>query len=200
MIGLVPIARIVTCIAVSYAILVTICGALFLQFGDDSLWTWTILKSALAGAGVLELALIVWVYFGWRQLWRWVPALNRLLYPDIAGEWNITINWQDDGTEGVVEANAIIRQDFVRVSMEVTSLSSESETLIARPKRDPESGKPLLYYVYLVVPNFIGDNRKEPYFGAAVLKFSETEGGKLSGNYWTSKQTRGHFRLSRQVQ
>ena len=142
--------------------------------------------------------LLVWIWFGWRQLWRWIPALNRWLYPDIGGEWDITINWQREGRKGVVYAKAVIRQDFARLSMDVISESSDSQTLVAQPKREPESGTPVLYYVYFVIPKFLTDERKPPYFGAAKLKFSEVEGGELSGNYWTSQQTRGHFRLSRQ--
>ena len=140
-----------------------------------------------------------WFYFGWRRLWRWIPSLNRLLFPDIGGEWKIEIHWQRQGHRGVVDAEATVRQDFLRVSMEVRSPKSNSQTLIAQPKKDPESGRPMLYYVYLVIPKAVGANPSPPYHGAAILKFSETGGGQLSGNYWTTQQTSGHFRLSRRT-
>ena len=54
-------------------------------------------------------------------LWRWFPALNRLLFPDIGGEWNIEIHWHGQGQDGVVDAEATIRRDFLSISMEVRS-------------------------------------------------------------------------------
>jgi hypothetical protein len=81
--------------------------------------------------------------------------------------------------------------------MEVRSVKSDSQTLMAQPKKDQESGRPILYYVYLVTPKALGARPNPPYYGAAILKFSEVSGGELSGNYWTSQQTGGHFRLLR---
>ena len=143
---------------------------------------------------------MVGMYFGWRWLWQCVPALNRWVYPDIGGEWKITIKWWGEGEEGIVDAKAIIRQDLLRMSMEVRSDKSESGTLIAEPRKDQESGTPFLYYVYLVTPKLTDEKAGSPYFGAARLKFFEGKGEELSGNYWTSKQTSGHFHLSRQAE
>ena len=199
MIRILSIGRIVTLIAVVYAILVIVCSTIISQFGDGAWDAWGIIKFALSGAAVLEGMLMVWMYFGWRWLWRCVPALNRWVYPDIGGEWNITINWQGEGRQDVVEAKAIIRQDFLRMSMEVISDKSDSETLIAEPRKVQESGTPFLYYVYLVTPRLVDEEAGSPYFGAARLRFFDDKGEELSGNYWTSKRTSGHFRLSRQA-
>ena len=196
MIGLLPITRTITFIAVAYAVLIALCVAIAWHSGDNAWPTRTSIEYALFGATVLQLALMGWFYFGWKGLWRCFPALNRLLYPDIAGEWNITIHWQGQDRNGVVDAIATIRQDFLRLSMEVTSPSSDSQTLIAQPKRDPESGVPILYYVYIVTPKSMGKKPTSPYFGAAILRFSKAHGGELRGNYWTTKQTTGHFDLS----
>ena len=196
MIGLLSITRIITFVAIVYAILTVLCAELAWNLGESS---WSIryqIWIAVSGAAALQLVLTGWLYFGWRRLWRWFPALNHLVYPDMGGEWNIEIHWQDPKDSGVVGAKATIRQDFLRISMEVTSPSSDSQTLIAQPKRDPESGVPLLYYVYVVTPKSMGSSADSPYFGAAILRFSKADGGKLSGNYWTTKQTTGHFSLS----
>ena len=83
------------------------------------------------------------------------------------------------------------------MSMEVRSQDSDSETLIAKPKKDPESGRPLLYYVYRVVPKQTTIEPRQSYEGAAILKFDETEDEFLSGNYFTSKRTSGRFMLKR---
>ena len=199
MISLFSITRIVKYGAVAYAIIVVLLGAVLAQFNDGSWSTWADIRIAVAGAAGLEGVLLVLVYFGWRRLWRWFPILNRWLYPDISGVWNMTIDWQGQGNQGTVDAKATIRLNFTRISMEVRSPGSDSQTLMAQPKKDPESGRPLLYYVYAVIPKAIGTNARPTYYGAAMLKFWESEGGELSGNYWTNEQRRGHFRLSRQV-
>ena len=128
-----------------------------------------------------------------------MPALNRLLYPDIDGEWNMKIYWQGQDKDGIVDAKATIRQDFRRISIEVYSSSSDSQTLTVQAKKDQESGVPILYYMYVVTPKSIGKNQDTPYHGAAILRFSEVNGREFRGNYWTSKQTSGHFQLSRQM-
>jgi len=107
------------------------------------------------------------------------------------------IHWHGKGQAGKVDAEATVRQDFLRISMEVCSPKSDSQTLIAQPRKDPESGRPLLYYVYLVTPKSVSAEAGPPYHGAAILKFSDANGGQLSGNYWTNQQTAGHFVLSR---
>jgi hypothetical protein len=198
MIGLMPIGRVIGVISTVYAVFVALGVAITWKFGGSSETIWGSVGYAFAGATPLQAALLVWFYFGWRKLWKLFPALNRL-FPDIAGEWQMKIDWQGAGQRGVVNAQATVKQDFLRVSMEVKSPKSESQTLIALPKKDPESGRPLLYYVYLVTPKVVGANPSSPYHGAAILKFSAADGGELSGNYWTTQQTRGHFQLRRRT-
>jgi len=196
-ISLLPIGRVIALIAIVYSVLIALAVAVSWKCGNSSQTIWGSIGFAFYGATALQLALVGWFYFGWRRLWRWIPILNRLLFPDIGGEWKMEIHWHREGQRGVVNAEATVRQDFLRVSMEVRSPKSDSQTLIAQPKKDPESGRPMLYYVYLVIPKAVGANPGQPYHGAAILKFSETGGGELSGNYWTTQQTGGHFRLSR---
>lgn len=109
------------------------------------------------------------------------------------------IHWVWGEREGTVDAIAIIKQDFTRISMEVTSPGSDSETLIAQPKKDPESGRPILYYVYRVVPRRMGVRSGLPYEGSAILRFSNSVSDALSGNYFTSQRTEGHFSLTRRL-
>jgi hypothetical protein len=199
MIGLLPIGRVIALISVIYAVLIALAVAVSWKFGDRSQTIWGSIGFAFSGATALQLVLMGWFYFGWRLLWRCIPILNRLLFPDIGGKWNMEIHWHRQGLGGVIDAEATVRQDFLRISMEVRSPKSDSQTLIAHPKKDPESGTPLLYYVYLVTPRAVGADSGQPYHGAAILKFSETGGGQLTGNYWTSQQTSGHFRLSRRT-
>jgi hypothetical protein len=185
-------------VAVAYATIVSLLFIVVWSKGGQSQSLWSTLVTATTGAAVLELGLVFLFCVGWRQLWQWFPALHRWIFPDINGEWRMEIYWRWKSKTGCIpDAIAIVKLDFLRASMEVATQNSGSQTLIVQPRKDPESGAPLLYYVYLVQPKAIGSNPTSPYHGAAILKFSNASGGELSGNYWTSQQTTGHFRLYR---
>lgn len=197
MIFLLPVHRVVVAVAITYAVLVLVCLSVQWHLADAPT-LYASLKIALAGAFALNAALLGFIYFAWKWLWSKIPVLNTALFPNLNGLWQMKIHWiGKDDVKGVVDATATVKQDFVRISMEVSSRGSDSETMMARPKKDPESGRPLLYYVYRVVPKQINNEAGASYEGAAILKFDGTRGDSLSGNYFTSRQTRGHFTLLR---
>ena len=145
----------------------------------------------------MHLLLSAWIYFGWRKVWARFPILGRIVYPDISGKWDMEINWTGPkkNQSGIAKAQAIIKQDFLRLSMDVNADNSESCTLMAAPRKHPESGEPQLYYVYSVTTKPQNGYLSETYQGSAILRFDQSAGGQISGNYWTSKHTSGHFRL-----
>lgn len=205
MIYVLSLPSIIVSIAACYAILIVIWTSGIQYVTGDSWSVWKAVTTAVSGAALLQLFLIFCVDRGWRELWKCVPRLNELVYPDIEGEWNISIEWRrlerDERSRvrwieesGTVNAKARIRQSLLKMSMEVESSSSDSQTLMAQPKRDPASGTSYLYYTYLVTPKEGEGNAKSPYYGAAILKIGE---GKLEGNYWTSGRTVGRYSLFR---
>jgi hypothetical protein len=194
MIGLIPLSRIISAIAVLYAAL-TIVIALLLWGPSTTLLS--SVKIAFAGATALNILLWVMLYFGWRWLWAKLPFLNMALFPDLNGHWRMKIHWTGTGSNGVVDASATIKQNMLRISMEVASPNSDSETLSAKPSKDSESGRPILYYIYRVVPKQIDVEAGHSYEGAAILKFSDSGIDSLKGNYFTSRQTKGYFELTR---
>lgn len=135
-------------------------------------------------------------YVGWRWLWRWIPVLANI-YPDLNGTWDLTISWNRQDQSGEVVARAVIRQNFFRISMEVEAPDSESRTLSAVPKKDAESGRAALHYIYLVTPHAKPGKSPTSYNGAAILAVSGDALQKLAGNYWTSHQSVGRLSLTR---
>lgn len=197
MLSLLPIHRVIALVSVCYASIIAIILALIWGSGAQ-LSARESVSIAVSGATVLQLSLSFAFALGWKTLWAHIPALNALLFPNLDGEWKMEIHWRGtSGGHGTVFADAVIKQDFVRISMEVAAPDSDSETLIAQPKRDPESGRPIVYYHYRVVRKNKGPHVGGEYLGAAILKFSERGGGELSGNYFTSAHTTGHFVLNR---
>jgi hypothetical protein len=148
-------------------------------------------------ATVYDILLLLFVYFAWRKLWKAVPWLSSLLFPDLNGEWEMIIFYQSPENNGVAKARASIRQTFLSISIEVDADGSDSETLSVQQKKDPESGRPLLYYVFRVVPKMRNGRDTRTYEGAAILKFFEGRSEKLSGNYFTNRNTQGHYELTR---
>ena len=196
MISILPIIRIIGIVAISYGACVAVVVALIGKFGDQPT-LWSSVGIAFSGGTALNALLFFVIYFGWKRIWSMFPELNRLVFPDLNGSWNMSIHWQNAEKNGFVTAKAQIKQDLLRISMEVFSRNSDSETLIALPKRDSESGRPILYYVYRVVPKSIKVDAGASYEGSAILKISNSSFDRLSGNYFTSRRTTGHFELSR---
>ena len=194
MINLLPLTKVISAIAVLYAVFISI--ILFFNYDANSNIIDGIVV-ALKGATALNLILLGIVYFGWRWLWRKLPFLNRLLFPDLNGQWGMTIHWQSKEDKGIAKATAHIKQDLLKISMEVDSEDSDSITLLAKPKKDPESGRAILYYIYRTTPKRKNGNDNLPYDGTAVLKLDHNSFDVLEGNYYTDRPTTGHYELKR---
>lgn len=201
MLALISPLRVISTIAVTYSAVCLLLVLLASSFLPD-LGVLASLRIVFSLALLLDLALLLTVNYWWRAVWRWLPILNTALFPDLNGDWRMTIHWQgvtDEGdpVDGIVQATASVKQNFLHMSMEVESEDSDSETLMAKPKKDPESGRPLVYYVYRVVPKKTKTRTGPSYEGAAILKFEGTHSVRLTGNYFTSRMRQGHFTLER---
>lgn len=192
MISLIPIQKIFTAIAILYAVAITAIVAIFELTGFSTV------SVAFRGAFFLELLILLFVAFGWRRLWSRIPALNEWIYPDLNGRWDVSIHWNWGGKNGTKTAVAHIKQDFFRLSMELVSDESESETLMVKPKKDSESSRPLIYYIYRNESAQGPANPRPPHKGAAILKLDHNDRNLLKGNYFTDQATNGHFEMRRE--
>ncbi|MBN8818702.1 MAG: hypothetical protein J0I80_08275 [Sphingomonas sp.] len=196
MIGLLPILLVIRWIAVIYACLTAITFAVLVVLGGKTMGIWPAATFAFAGAGLLHVALFLLFYFGWRKFWAWFPQLNQWLYPDIHGTWDMEIILGGlTGGGRTIDAQAIIRQDFLRISMTVFAPDSRSTSLSAVPKKDPESAFPQLHYFFLVTTNPKAGVASKSYRGSAILELDNLEAGLVTGIYWTTAETSGTYRL-----
>ncbi len=194
MINLLPVTKVIAIISMLYAILISF--ILYFVYESESDVSEGI-SIAIKGATVLNFILLGIIYFGWRWLWKKIPILNSFLFPDLNGEWDMTIHWRWNGKGGVAQATAYIKQDFLKISMEVASEDSDSSTLLAKPQKDPESGRAILYYIYRNTPKLKDENDSSSYDGTAILKLDHNSTNLLEGNYYTDRLTTGHYKLKR---
>ena len=135
-ISLFPLGRVITYVAIAYAI----CPVLILYFTwptDNTQTVYSSIKAALAGSGALGLFLYLFFAYAWRGVWRLVPQLNFTVFPNLNGKWDMTIEWNRGEESGVAQATATIRQDFLKISMEVHSKDSE----LGNTSRSAEEGR-----------------------------------------------------------
>lgn len=155
------------------------------------------LSLVLSASAVLNVILgVVFSYF-WRWLWRRIPALNDLLFPDWNGTWDVEIHWQWEEQSGTVQAEAEIKQSLLKLSISLQSERSDSETLSVVPKKHPESARPLLHYLYEAKPTAGYQHDNPAHTGAAVLKPDLNSKDILRGNYFTDRATFGHYVMTR---
>jgi len=194
-INLIPIGKFIALIAVAYA--VVCCLILWAVYDEDMAFS-SAISIATGGSLLLNALLLSLFYFGWRWLWKALPILNDLLFPDLNGTWDMVIHWEWEDKKGTSRANATIKQTFLKIGMDVEAEGSDSQTLVAKPKKDEETGRAVLYYVFLTTPKHKANSYEEsPYKGTAILKLSLKGTRILNGNYFTSRKTVGHYELTR---
>ncbi|MDM0079225.1 hypothetical protein QTI17_01340 [Variovorax sp. J31P179] len=152
---------------------------------------------AYSGAAVVDLALLAFFCAGWRRLWARMPRLNQWLYPDLNGVWDASIDWVRGEQVGRAVGRVIIKQDFFKISIEMDAERSESRTLALAVKKDPESSRPLLHYIYEVREKYTSPGQNKVYQGAASLVVGAASNDELVGNYFTSRGTGGRFHFCR---
>lgn len=195
MIGFLPLGRVITTIAVIYAL---ITGSILYVAYDDATNFTSAISIAVGGSAILNICLLGVFYFGWQKIWARFPQLNALLFPNLNGIWDMDIHWEREGESGISRARAFIKQDFLKLGMDVEAEGSDSQTLLAVPKKDSETGRPLLYYVFLTTPKHrVGMGNSGPYKGAALLKIEVDGKDCLEGNYFTSRKSTGYYKLRR---
>lgn len=181
MLSLFPIQKIIAILSVIYAVVLIL---IFSILGKD-----LSLTSAIRNAAIFELTILLLFSFGWKYIWKCIPILNEWLFPDINGLWTVEIHWTWGEKKGIKKGEVIIKQNIFSLSMELITDESESETLVAIPKKNSESGRLQLYYIYRNIPK--ATTQLQSHIGTAILKFSPKNLSLLEGNYFTDRNTKG---------
>jgi len=156
-------------------------------------------RVAFSVGSAFEILLVYLFASGWRRLWAFSPSLNSLLFPDLNGEWEAKIYWNWDEKSGCKDGTVFIKQSFIKLSVDLVTDESESKTLMVKPFKNPESDQAAFYYMYHSESKATSYESKKDHKGAAVLHLSHEDSNQMSGNYFTDRETFGHYVFTRKI-
>lgn len=150
--------------------------------------------------GTVAVAIANWT---WRALWRRFPVLNKVLFPDLNGVWEGTLQttWMDPVTgkvPGPIPTRVTIRQGVLKVSIRQRTAESDSWSTKVIPEAEPDADRYRLWYTYTNKPKATVAHRSSDHDGVAWLEISlEDDPNELRGQYYTSRRTTGDLTLRR---
>lgn len=182
--------------------------------------------------GVTVTGLLLLLVFGptgrwslWRALWRGMPVLNDIIFPDLNGTWEGTqeSNWSKiDAMRKAACQRGAAAADFVDnvqllglpITIEIKASLFELHVFAILPKTESTSvsaasrlirsqdGRYILYYVFTQETGLISSTDESVHDGAARLVFYPDQ-LELSGTYWTKRMwqaglnTAGRLKVTR---
>ena len=146
-------------------------------------------------SGGLAVALIFLMF----ATWRWIPAVQRMTFPYLGGEWRGELHFTREGGEGSRKIHLDISHTAVGLKLILDSDESTSRTLVVHAEHDRGINCHRLYYVFLNerkegLPG--GGNR---YRGLAVMRVELGKRSKLHGEYFTEHRSKGTLFLQRNL-
>jgi hypothetical protein len=149
----------------------------------------------------ISINIFIWMIFiSWA--WKWKIFYSWLVQtPDLSGKWKgkIKSNW-NDGKEKTIPTEIIIKQDFFNISVRIKTGESVSHSISSSFNIDKDSGLQQLFYSYLNTPKAGIRERSAIHYGSTLLNFDGYKVSKMTGEYWTSRETTGEIELKREKQ
>lgn len=139
----------------------------------------------------------------WPRLLRRLPWLETLTFPNLNGCWRGTLqsNWKDPATNiqiGPRDVVVEIRQNLLSVSVALGT--SESRSLSTWCRLEPNHAARIfrLRHLYENEPQAGVAHQSSKHEGMCWLEFRPDDPGKLTGQYYTYRGTRGDIELRRE--
>jgi hypothetical protein len=91
--------------------------------------------------------------FVWPVLWRWMPFMNKLVFPDLNGVWKgkLASTWEDPATgvnSSPIKADIAIVQGLFETTVLLSTAESESSSTRCLLEYDRRAGIARLWYAY----------------------------------------------------
>ena len=176
-------------------------------YGAVLAWTAVLYANhqAISSAGLRPLSTVITIVLYAVMafdLWLWkLPFLHSWFVkrPVIDGTWKVEIrsNWKNPAAGGditPVEGYMVVRQTFSSLSMRLLTEESSSE-LVGTEIVCSADGLYCVSGVYRNEPRFQVRDRSEIHYGAVWLKIIDEPEKKVTGHYWTDRETAGEMEL-----
>jgi hypothetical protein len=143
--------------------------------------------------------IFIWMIFiSWA--WKWKIFYSWLVQtPDLSGKWKgkINSNW-NDGKGKSIPAEITIKQNFFHISVKIKTKESVTHSISSNFNIDKDGGTQQLFYCYLNTPKAGIRERSAIHYGSTLLSFEGFKVSKMTGEYWTSRETIGEIELKRE--
>ena len=139
----------------------------------------------------------------WPRIWRWIPAIERVTFPDLSGTWEgrITTTWTGANGESVpdpIPVTVWITQSLLSIAVRLQTGEAVSHSTWCNLEVDRGAGVYRLVYSYDNRPAATARARSPRHDGFARLEMHiDTDRERLVGQYFTDRRTSGDMELFR---
>lgn len=128
-------------------------------------------------------------------LWRWVPPVQRAIFPYLGGVWKGELSYDGANGQGRRDITLTVNQSPFQLSLILDSKESVSRTLSVQADRDHGTSRDRLYYVFQNERKEGVPNPGTKYRGLAVLGVDGQVKLTLAGDYFTENRSTGQLHL-----
>jgi hypothetical protein len=128
--------------------------------------------------------------------WRWIPALQKFVFPYLGGRWKGIIRFPNGDTEDQRSATMDIKHTPFGLTLLLDSDESTSWTLSAQADRNPDFDRFRIFYIYLNERKEGVPGARERYRGVAIMRVEPGRPFKLFGDYFTETDRRGRIEMT----
>lgn len=146
----------------------------------------------------ISINIIIWtIFIGWA--WKWKVFYPWLVQtPNLSGKWKGIIKSNfNNGEIKPISTEINIKQDFFKITVKIKTDESRSHSISSSFNIDKDRDYQQLFYSYLNTPNAGVRGRSEIHYGSTLLNFESFNVSKMTGEYWTSRETTGEIELKR---
>lgn len=148
---------------------------------------------------VVVVGICLWVWENW--LWRtWIGQRFSKVPVDIRGTWRGTLGSFWNGPDGRAPSKTVylvIRQSASNVSVILMTDESRSRSSLSAVLTETEC--PTLEYMYLNRPSSRLEHQSRMHYGSAFLDITGRPATRLSGQYWTNRDSRGELEFTERL-
>jgi SMODS-associating 2TM, beta-strand rich effector domain len=129
-------------------------------------------------------------------VWRWVPPVQRMIFPYLGGAWSGFVRYDDGDREQRRKVTLEVKHTLFGLRLLLDSKESTSWTVLVHAERNPDFERYRLYYVYLNERKEGFENAGQRYRGLAVIRIEPGPSLGLIGDYFTETHRHGTLHLT----